>query len=251
MKVVKFGGSSLATGKSVNQAINIILADPSRQVMVVSAPGKRKKSDTKVTDLLIKYAKKVLNHEDLKQIVDEIFSRYQEIGKYFQVEDKELEQLRNALLSLPTQIYPTDGYLIAAFKAHGERLNARLITMILNKKGLKAKFLDPFDVGLTVTGEPNDAIVSPETYINLDKIELSSGEYIVFPGFFGMTPSGHIATFSRGGSDITGAILARGLRADLYENFTDVNGIFAANPSIIEHPDSIKQMTYSEMREVS
>ena len=133
MKVVKFGGSSLATGKSVNQAINIILADPSRQVMVVSAPGKRKKSDTKVTDLLIKYAKKVLNHEDLKQIVDEIFSRYQEIGKYFQVEDKELEQLRNALLSLPTQIDPTEGYLIAAFKAHGERLNARLITMILNK----------------------------------------------------------------------------------------------------------------------
>ena len=251
MKVVKFGGSSLATGKSVNQAINIILADPSRQVMVVSAPGKRKKSDTKVTDLLIKYAKKVLNHEDLKQIVDEIFSRYQEIGKYFQVEDKELEQLRNALLSLPTQIYPTDDYLIAAFKAHGERLNARLITMILNKKGLKAKFLDPFDVGLTVTGEPNDAIVSPETYINLAKVELSSEEYIVFPGFFGMTPSGHIATFSRGGSDITGAILARGLHADLYENFTDVNGIFAANPSIIEHPDSIKQMTYREMRELS
>ena len=85
----------------------------------------------------------------------------------------------------------------------------------------------------------------------LIKIELSSGEYIVFPGFFGMTPSGHIATFSRGGSDITGAILARGLRADLYENFTDVNGIFAANPSIIEHPDSIKQMTYREMRELS
>ena len=81
MKVVKFGGSSLATGKSVNQAINIILADPSRQVMVVSAPGKRKNSDTKVTDLLIKYAKKVLNHEDFKQIVDEIFSRYQDIGK--------------------------------------------------------------------------------------------------------------------------------------------------------------------------
>ena len=85
--------------------------------------------------------------------------------------------------------------------------------MILNQKGIKTKYLDPHEAGLTVTGEPNDAIVSPETYLNLDKIKIDSDEHIIFPGFFGITPSGHIATFSRGGSDITGAILAKGLHA--------------------------------------
>ena len=251
MRVVKFGGSSLATGTSVNQALEIILADPSRQVMVVSAPGKRNSSDIKVTDLLIKYAKSVLNHQNYSKIVDEIYSRYQEIGHFFGLEENQLNIIKDVLLSLPESSYPTDDYLIAAFKAHGERLNARLIAMILNQKGIKTKYLDPHEAGLTVTGEPNDAIVSPETYLNLDKIKIDSDEHIIFPGFFGITPSGHIATFSRGGSDITGAILAKGLHADLYENFTDVNGIFAANPAIIDHPQSIKTMTYREMRELS
>ncbi|GAA3637838.1 aspartate kinase [Lactobacillus hamsteri] len=251
MKVLKFGGSSLANGSSVDQAINILLNDNERQVMVVSAPGKRFSDDIKVTDLLIKYAKNILNNTNPNKTVEEIYLRYQEIGTYFDLSNSDLDIIKQILLDLPNHSYPNDDYLLAAFKAHGERLNARLIAMILNKKGINSRFLDPTEAGLIVTGEPNDAIVSPETYINLDKINISPNEKIVFPGFFGITPSGHIATFSRGGSDITGAILARGLHADLYENFTDVNGIFSANPSIIDHPDSIKQMTYREMRELS
>lgn len=251
MRVIKFGGSSLASGKTVENAINILTAEDERQVMVVSAPGKRDKNDTKVTDLLIEYAKKVLNHEFSLDIVNKIFSRYQEIAHYFGVPDGEIEIIRNILESLPSKNYPNDDYLIAAFKAHGERLNARLIALILKQKGIKSRYLDPLNAGLIVTGEPNDAIVSPESYINLDNLVLDPQEKIVFPGFFGITPSGHIATFSRGGSDITGAILARGLHADLYENFTDVNGIFSANPAIVDHPESIKKMTYREMRELS
>lgn len=137
MRVVKFGGSSLATGTSVNQALEIILADPSRQVMVVSAPGKRNSSDIKVTDLLIKYAKTVLNYQNYSKIVDEIYSRYQEIGHFFGLDETQLNIIKDILLSLPESSYPTDDYLIAAFKAHGERLNARLIAMILNQKGIK------------------------------------------------------------------------------------------------------------------
>lgn len=251
MKVIKFGGSSLATGKQVERAIRIFLADDNRQAMVVSAPGKRFSDDIKVTDLLIKYAKTYLNKQDTSEIVEQIFARYQEIGQYFGLTKEDLNFVKEILTSLPDQQYPNDDYLLAAFKAHGERLNAYLIAKILQHQGLNAKFLDPTEAGLIVTGEPNDASVSPETYLNLDQIRLQADEKIVFPGFFGITPSGHIATFSRGGSDITGAILARGLHADLYENFTDVDGIFSANPAIIDDPESIHQMTYREMRELS
>lgn len=251
MKVVKFGGSSLASGQSVEQALNIILNDPERQVIVVSAPGKRNNADTKVTDLLIKYAEQVLKHEETDAIVKQIFARYQEIGYFFGLNDEKLQIIQNILLALPNQNYPDNNYLMAAFKAHGERLNARLIALILQHENIKSRFLDPVDAGLIVTGEPNDALVNPESYLNLDQIKIDPNEKIIFPVFFGITPSGNIATFSRGGSDITGAILARGFHANIYENFTDVNGIFAANPNIVMHPISIKKMTYREMRELS
>ena len=251
MKVVKFGGSSLASGQSVEQALNIILNDPERQVIVVSAPGKRNNADTKVTDLLIKYAEQVLKHKETDAIVKQIFARYQEIGYFFGLNDEKLQIIQNILLALPNQNYPDNNYLMAAFKAHGERLNARLIALILQHENIKSRFLDPVDAGLIVTGEPNDALVNPESYLNLDQIKIDPNEKIIFPGFFGITPSGNIATFSRGGSDITGAILARGFHENIYENFTDVNGIFAANPNIVMHPLSIKKMTYREMRELS
>ncbi|ADX70450.1 aspartate kinase [Lactobacillus helveticus] len=251
MKVVKFGGSSLADGQNVEQALNIVLSDPERRAIVVSAPGKRSDDDIKITDLLIKYAGMTLKSEDTNEIVQNIFMRYQEIGHYFGLSDQELKVIKDILLVLPNQTYPNSSYLMAAFKAHGERLNARLIAMILQHQGVKSRFLDPTEAGLIVTGQPNDALVNPESYLNLDQIKIATGERIIFPGFFGITPSGNIATFSRGGSDITGAILARGFHADMYENFTDVNGIFAANPHIVDNPQSIKKMTYREMRELS
>ena len=113
---------------------------------------------------------------------------------------------------------------MAPLKAHGERLNAILIAKILQHQG--------------------NAEVNPETYVNLKCVKLNDDERVIFPGFYGTTPSGHIATFSRSGSDITGAILARGLNAALYENFTDVDAIFSANPHIIDQPKPIKKMTY-------
>lgn len=251
MKVVKFGGSSLANGESFEHAISIINAQPERQIVVTSAPGKRFKDDIKVTDLLINYANAVLKHNDYSVIQNDIFSRYEEIGQYFGVDRAALSTIHQIIVELPNKDYPNDDYLMAAFKAHGERLNARLMALVLQKKGINARFVDPKEAGLIVDGEPNNAIVDPQTYVNLAHFDYQNDEKLIFPGFFGFTIDGNIATFSRGGSDITGAILSRGFNADLYENFTDVDAIFSANPALVDHPQPIKRMTYREMRELS
>lgn len=251
MKVVKFGGSSLADGQHFAQAINIITADPQRRVIVTSAPGKRNSDDIKVTDLLIRYAKQVLANEDYRETVDQIIDRYTAIANYFNVPSAKLQPLVDRLKELPSWHFPNDSYLMAAFKAHGEHLNANLMAIVLQQLGYEARFVTPEEAGIRVTGTPNNATVTPETYTLLDHFSFNDSELLVFPGFYGITLAGHIATFSRGGSDITGAILARGLHADLYENFTDVDAIYAANPQVVDHPQAISKMTYREMRELS
>lgn len=183
MKVVKFGGSSLANGQNVEQALNIILSDPERRIVVVSAPGKRNDDDIKITDLLIKYANLTLKNENTAEIVQTIFMRYQEIGHFFGVSNDELKIIKEILLALPSRNYPNSSYLMAAFKAHGERLNARLIAMILQHQGIKGRFLDPTEAGLIVTGEPNDALVNPESYLNLDQVKITPDERIIFLDF--------------------------------------------------------------------
>ena len=250
MKVVKFGGSSLADGPQFQKVIDIMTADADRQVMITSAPGKRFDDDIKVTDLLIKYAEATIKNSDTANVFDQIFARYEAIGDFFNLTEDDLAPIWMTLNELPTQDYPDANYLMAAFKAHGERLNARLMAIVLNKLGINARFVDPKEIGLVVSDEPNNASVLPETYDNFAKFTYGD-EKLIFPGFFGFTEAGQIATFSRGGSDITGAIVARGLKADLYENFTDVDAIYAANPKIVDHPLAIPKMTYREMRELS
>ena len=251
MKVVKFGGSSLASGPAVENALKIITAEAERQVVVTSAPGKRFDDDVKVTDLLIEYAHEINHGRNGLEVADQIFQRYVEIGEYFSLPLEEILPLKEILLDLPKEHYPNKNYLQAAFKAHGERLNAKLIAKILQSKGVKARYVDPKEAGIIVTGSPNNASVNPESYQLLENFAYDSDEKLIFPGFYGYTLAGHIATFSRGGSDITGAILARGFHADLYENFTDVDAIFSANPKVVDDPQPIHTMTYREMRELS
>ncbi len=250
MKVVKFGGSSLADGSHFQKVIHIIQSDVTRQVVVVSAPGKRFAEDTKVTDLLITYAQQVIAQKPTEAIVQKISQRYKSIGTFFNLPARPIDKIIKKLCSLPDEYYPSHAYLMAAFKAHGERLNAMLLTSVLNHLGIKARFVDPFEAGIIVTDNPADATVMPETYPNLAQLHFKD-EKLIFPGFFGFTPNGQIATFSRGGSDITGAIVARGLKAELYENFTDVDAIYAVDPHVVPHPEAIKKMTYREMRELS
>ena len=250
MKVAKFGGSSLADGAQLKKVIKIIVADDKRQVIVTSAPGKRDKNDTKVTDLLITYAKQTLQRQDTSAICQAIFDRYLAIAQYFALPEENLTELHKILFELKDHVYPDAKYLMAAFKAHGERLNAYLIAKILNHLGIKARFIDPKEVGFLVTSEPNNATVLPQTYQALAQLPVGE-ERLIVPGFFGLTKEGQIATFSRGGSDITGAILACALKAECYENFTDVDAIYVANPKIVTDPAAITTMTYREMRELA
>lgn len=251
MKVIKFGGSSLATGEQFEKVIKIINDDLERKVIVTSAPGKRFPNDTKVTDLLIQYAQIVMNQSDTQEIIQRITDRYQEIVDYFKLTDSTLKLIKDKLIKLSHDRFSDNDHLLAAFKAHGEYLNAILLNNVLNAQGIKSVFIDPKIAGIVVHGQPNDADISPETYFNLSKLSLPKDSRVVFPGFFGYSKNGSIYTFSRGGSDITGAILSRGLNADLYENFTDVDAIYVANNKIVKHPQAIKKMSYREMRELS
>ncbi|QBO35793.1 aspartate kinase [Periweissella cryptocerci] len=248
MKVVKFGGSSVANGEQIEKVVNIIRADAERRVIVVSAPGKRTDEDVKVTDLLLKYAHLILSYAPVDNIIAEIMARYAQIAHRFGVVG-ELVAIRKTLVDLPQHQYPNSEYLIAAFTAHGEKLNALLITAVLNKSGVAARYVDPREAGILVTDEPRNARILSQSYAQI--AQLSTTEILVVPGFFGYTKAGCIATFARGGSDITGSILARGLQADLYENFTDVDAIYTANPHVVVNPVPIAKITYREMRELA
>ncbi|UQS84437.1 aspartate kinase [Apilactobacillus apisilvae] len=250
-KLIKFGGSSLANGEQYQKVINIIKSDENRQIIVLSAPGKRFSDDIKVTDLLIDYATKVINKNDYQDILKNIIQRYQDIADTYDISDKEFAPIVNIFKQLPDKDYLNNDYLMAAFKAHGERMNAKLMAIILNHLNISAKFVDPKELGIVVSDEnPNAADVLDETYENLGHFGYGY-EKLVIPGFFGYTKNDDIATFARGGSDITGSIIANGLNIPMYENFTDVSSIYSANPKIINHPVSIKKMTYREMRELA
>jgi len=250
VRVVKFGGSSLANGSQFAKVVAIMKANPARRVMVTSAPGKRHPGDVKVTDLLIQYAQAFLRHENATEVVKKIVARYQAIADDFGLDPQVMLQISEELYQLPKKTFTNHDYLMAGFKARGEKLNAFLMTAVLNHEGIEATYGEPKDLGIVVTDDPNDAEVSRETYTHLETFTRPLGVLVV-PGFYGYTSKGAIATFSRGGSDITGAILANGFHADLYENFTDVDGVAAADPRVVANPQMIQEMTYREMRELS
>lgn len=246
MKVVKFGGSSLADGTQLAKVIAIMQTDPKRQVLVVSAPGKRTTNDIKVTDLLIQYA----THPTNQTLQNQIITRYWEIAAYFNLPKNKFKQIETQIKNLATLTFTHQIDQLAAFKAHGEKLNAMLIALIFNHLGLPAIYADPKALGILVTGTADSAQVSEFTYQNIKRFPFND-EYLIVPGFYGYTAKNQIATFARGGSDITGSIMARGLNAECYENFTDVSAIYAANPHIIDHPRAITYMSYKEMRELA
>jgi len=250
VKVIKFGGSSLASSTQLQKVLSIVKADDQRKYVIVSAPGKRFDGDTKVTDLLIQYARQTIHHQDTKAVMQSIIDRYAEIGHGFNVADARLTPIFDTIKNLPKQTYADNSYLMAAFKAHGERLNAQLVAAVFAQAGLNARYLDPKAAGMVVTDVPDDAQIIEKSYDNLAQWA-NSDQILVIPGFFAYNRNGQICTFSRGGSDITGAIIARGVQADRYENFTDVDAIYAVNPSLVSQPAAIQEMTFREMRELS
>ena len=239
IKVVKFGGSSLADAEHFRQVAAIVKADPTRRYVVPSAPGKREKSDTKVTDMLYRCYDLIKSRSSMESIdscYNEIRARYTSIiadlGLDYDI-NGELDYVRNAMLHAAGRGYAA---------SRGEYLNGLILAKYLGFDFIDAENVIFFKENGTLDEERTNAELSAE---------LEKHQYAVIPGFYGGTPNGTVRTFSRGGSDITGSIVARAAKADLYENWTDVSGFMMADPRVIDNPCIIKEITYRELRELS
>ncbi len=250
MKVVKFGGSSVANAEQISKIIDIVAADAARRIVVVSAPGKRSSGDTKVTDLLIALADKVLAGEDYEPALQEVVNRYAEIQKDLDLPEAVTAAIEADLRGRIENRSANKAQFMDTMKASGEDNNAKVIAEAFVKKGHPAKYVNPGEAGMLLSDEFGNAEVLPESFEKLAALKGQS-EITIFPGFFGYTKGGEVATFPRGGSDITGAILAAAVKADVYENFTDVDSVCAMDPRVIDNPPAIACMTYREMRELA
>ena len=236
MKVVKFGGSSMADAGQYRKIRDILMADPERRVVVVSAAGKRFSGDHKITDLLYLCHAHTQYGVDCSNIFEMIRSRYLEIRDELGIE-LDLESEFAALKSgLDRKMVSQD-----ELASRGEYFSAKLMAAFLG-----FQFVDAAD---WIRFKFDGSVDQDATYALLK--DRYKGFGMVIPGFYGMMPDGKIRTFTRGGSDITGALAAAALDADVYENWTDVSGILMADPRIVDDPQTIPQVTYDELRELS
>mgnify|MGYP000000527387 FL=1 len=236
IKVVKFGGSSLADANQFKKVASIILSDPSRVFVVASAPGKRDDTDEKVTDMLLDCYAKAASGNDFDAQLAKIKARFDSISAALELPitlDGEFETIRENLTKGCTRDYVA---------SRGEYLNSKLLASFLG-----FDFIDPagfifFDADGNFDANKTNMALSDELRLHKNA---------VVPGFYGSMPSGEIKTFSRGGSDITGAIVARAAEAAVYENWTDVSGFLMCDPHIVKNPRAIRSVTYRELRELS
>ena len=237
LKVTKFGGSSMADAGQYRKVREIIMADPDRRVVIVSAAGKRNKNDHKITDLLYLCHSHVKYGVDCDRIFQMIASRYigirNELGLALAIEP-ELEALKKAVDS--KQVSREE------LVSRGEYFSAKLMAAYLG-----FPFIDAAD---WVKFNFDGSVDQERSYEEL-RNRITPGAGAVIPGFYGSMPDGTIHTFSRGGSDISGSLAAAALDADVYENWTDVSGILMADPRIVDDPQTIPEVTYDELRELS
>ncbi|MCX7747644.1 MAG: aspartate kinase [Clostridia bacterium] len=250
MKVAKFGGTSLANAEQIKKVCDVVLSDPERRLVVVSAPGKRYKDDIKVTDLLINCASSYLKNGNAEQELNAVVSRFDEIAKGLGLSEDIVRVVEADLRGRLSGTVTNKEKFMDLLKAAGEDNSAKVVAEYLKSKGIEASYINPKDAGLFLSGEFGNARVLPESYKNLKALKEKTG-IMIFPGFFGYSPEGEVVTFPRGGSDITGSILAAAIKADVYENFTDVDSVYAANPNVVQNPKAIPVLTYREMRELS
>lgn len=236
LKVVKFGGSSLADAEHFRKVAEIVKADPARRYVVASAPGKRDGDDVKVTDMLYNCYNMIKNREDITEYYNNIVNRYTDIINGLEIDwdiTGELEYIKNAMMARSGRDYAA---------SRGEYLNSMILAKYLGFDFIDAENVIFFKDNGTFDEEKTNSAM---------KEELSKHKNAVIPGFYGSMPNGTIKTFSRGGSDITGSIVARAVSADLYENWTDVSGFLMADPRVVDGPCPISVITYRELRELS
>lgn len=235
-KIVKFGGSSLASAAQFEKVGKIIRADKERRYVVPSAPGKRHDKDTKVTDMLYACYDLAENGKGFAAELEEIKARYQEI-----IDGLKLKvTLEDEFAVIEENFKKRAGADYAA--SRGEYLNGILMAAFVGFKFIDAAEVIFFDENGDFDAEKTNRILAAK---------LKETKYAVIPGFYGSMKDGRIKTFSRGGSDITGSIVARAANADVYENWTDVSGFLIADPRIVYRPETIEMITYQELRELS
>ncbi len=234
--VAKFGGSSLANAEQFSKVKNIVMADEHRRVVVVSAMGKVKKSDSKITDLLYLTSAHIKYGFDYNSVLQKVFDRYNLVKTQLNLTvdlNKEFDIIRANLKSSFNEEY---------LVSRGEYLSALLMAEYIGYDFVDSTKLIFFNYDGSIDEQKTNNAISQE-YQNHNKM--------VVPGFYGVYPSGAIKLFSRGGSDITGSLMAKGLTAIKYENWTDVSGIYMADPKLIDNPKRISEVTYDELRELS
>jgi len=240
----------MADARRISNVGQIIKADPSRRIVVVSAPGKRSPTDMKVTDLLTLCAEESIAGKDYSATLNRVINRYRDIQVGLGLESELLHEIELDFSQRLQSDRSHQARFLDLIKAGGEDNIAKLMAAYLRSQGIYASYLNPCQAGLILNDWHGKARVLDQSYDNLKK--LAEKEYlIVFPGFFGCTPEGPIVTFPRGGSDITGAVLAAAVGAEVYENFTDVDSVFVVNPNIIPQARTIPEITFREMRELA
>ncbi len=236
MKVCKFGGTSMANASTIMRVVDVVLEDPSRQFIVVSAPGKRNSADVKVTDALYACFNEVKKTGNCNKTFATVAKRFRDIVSELDVDvdlEENLEVIKYGIETSTTADYAA---------SRGEFLSAKILAAKLG-----FEFIDAHD--LIKFNEKGELLLD----YSLDRVKakLSTLKNAVIPGFYGSDTKGKVHTFSRGGSDITGAIIARAMAVDVYENWTDVNGFLTADPRIVENPTTITCLSYKELRELS
>ena len=235
-KIVKFGGSSLANAQQFEKVGEIIRSDESRRYVVPSAPGKRFDGDTKVTDLLYKCYNIAVQGEDFGSVLQEIKERYYEIIRGLKLD----LSLEDEFAQIEKDFKAQAGSDYAA--SRGEFLNGKVMAAYLGYEFVDAATVIRFDKNGNFDADKTDKLLSKR---------LAKCERAVIPGFYGAYEDGTVKTFSRGGSDVTGSLVAKAIKADLYENWTDVSGFLVTDPRIVENPAVIETITYRELRELS
>ncbi|MCF7934105.1 MAG: aspartate kinase [Spirochaetia bacterium] len=236
MVVCKFGGSSVADSAQIRKVSRILTDDDSRTVAVVSAPGKRTDDDIKITDMLYTCQKEAAAGIDFSERYSRIRERYLTIAADLQLET---EALALEIDEIEQRILHGSGPDYAA--SRGEYLSAKVIAQFMGWEFLDTEHLIILN---------SDGTVADRSYALLADA-LATKEQCILPGFYGTGPNGEVKTFSRGGSDITGAIAARSMGASLYENWTDVSGLRMADPRVIKDPEVVHELTYQEIRELA
>ncbi|MBR3173875.1 MAG: aspartate kinase [Eubacterium sp.] len=236
VKVAKFGGSSLADAGQFKKVADIVKADDKRKFVVASAPGKREKHDIKVTDMLYECYDKAVNDEPFEELLAKIKERYDGIISELGIDielDADFDKIKASFTNMAGRDYAA---------SRGEYLNSKILAAYLGYQFLDAAKYIFFDEQGKYDWDKTRAKLRPK---------LEESENAVIPGFYGSMPNGTIKTFSRGGSDITGSIVARAAQAELYENWTDVSGFLIADPRVVKNSEPIKTITYAELRELA